>query len=93
MCVCVCVNPRWGDSPVALQPRCVPDLGFDDRAVQLNRPRAELDADGGATVVIKLIFRETGQKVALSNARLPNQNHWTDTDRKRQNSFNIITKL
>lgn len=78
MCVCVCVYPRWGDSPVALQPCCVPDLGFDGEVVQLNGPCAELDADGGATVVIELILSESRQQVALSNARLPYQNHLTD---------------
>ncbi len=71
----MCVYPRWGDSPVALQPGCVPDLGFDGVGVQLNSPRAELDADGGATVVIELILGEARQKVALSYARLPYQNH------------------
>lgn len=79
----MCVYPRWGDSPVALQPCCVPDLGFYGEGVQLNSPRAELDTDGGATVVMELILSEAGQKVALSYARLPDQNHWADTDRSR----------
>ena len=68
--VCVCVYPRWGNSPVALQPCSVPDLSFDDEAVQLNSPRAELHADGGATVMIELILGEASQKVALSYSRL-----------------------
>lgn len=70
-CVYVCVYPRWGDSSVALKPRCVPDLGFDGEVVQLNSPCAELHADGGATVMIELIFCEARQKVALSYAGLP----------------------
>lgn len=70
MYVCLWVYPRWGDSPVALQPCCVPDLGFDDEVVQLNRPCAELHSDGGATVVVELIFSEAGEKVAFSYTRL-----------------------
>lgn len=64
------MNPRWGDGPVALEPGCVPDLGFDGVVLQLNGPRAELHANGGATFVIKLILSEARQKVALSYARL-----------------------
>lgn len=70
-----CLYPRWGDGPVALQPCCIPDLGFDGEVFQLNSPRAELHADGGAAVVIELIFSEARQKVALSYAGLPYQNH------------------
>lgn len=75
MDLCVCVYPRWGDSPVALQPRCVPDLGLDSGVVQLDGPGAELHADGGATIVVELIFSKAGQKVALPHAGLPDQNN------------------
>ena len=84
MCVCACVYPRWGDSPVALQARRVPDLGFDGVVVQLNGPRAELDANGGATVMSELILSEARQEVALPYARLPYQNHWTDRREKSE---------
>lgn len=77
VCVCACVYPRWGNSPVALKSRCVPDLSFDGVLVQLNRPGAELHADGGATVVVELIFGEARQEVTLPDPRLPYQNHWT----------------
>ena len=76
MCICVCVYPRWGDGPVALQPRRVPDLSFDGEVIQLNCPRAELHTDGCAAVVSELIFGEAGQNVAFSYTRLPDQNHW-----------------
>lgn len=69
------VYPRRSDGPVALQSSRVPDLGFDGILVQLNSPCAELNADGGATVVSELIFCEAGQKVALSYARLAYQHH------------------
>lgn len=70
VCVCMCVYPRWGNSPIALQPCSVPDLSFDDETVQLNSPRAELHTDSGTTIVIELILREASQKVALSYSRL-----------------------
>lgn len=73
--MCLCVYPRRGDGPVALQARCVPDLGFDGEGVQLDSPRAELDADSGATVVVELVLREAGQEVALSHPGLSYQNH------------------
>lgn len=78
MCVCVCVYPRWGDRPVALKSCRVPDLGFDGVLVQLNRPGAELHTDGGATVVVELIFGEARQEVTLPNPGLSYQNHWTE---------------
>lgn len=70
MCVSVCVNPRRGDSPVAFQPRCVPDLSFNGEVVHLNSARAELDTNGGTTVVIELILGEASKEVAFSYTRL-----------------------
>lgn len=66
---------RRCDGPVPLKPGCVPDLGLDDEAVELHCPSTELHSDGCATVVVKLVFGETGQQVTLSNPRLSNQNH------------------
>lgn len=71
----VCVYPRRGDGPVALQPCRVPDLGLDGVGVELDCSGAELHADGGATVVAELILGEARQQVALPDARLPDQNH------------------
>lgn len=76
VCMCLCVNPRWGDGPVTLQPCCIPDLGLDGEVVQLNGSRAELHSDGGAAVVVELILGEAGQKVALPHTGLPDQNHY-----------------
>lgn len=75
VCVCVCVHLRRGDGPVALQPCCVPDLGLDGVGVELDRPGAELHADGGATVMAELILGEARQQVALAHAGLTDQNH------------------
>lgn len=72
---CMRVNSRWGDGPVALQPRCVPDLSLDGEVIHLDRPRAELNTDGGATLVVKLILGEARQEVAFSYTRLPDQNN------------------
>lgn len=54
-------------------------MSFDGEVVQLDGPRAELHADGGAAVVQELILGEAGQEVALSHTGLPDQNHCTDT--------------
>lgn len=70
--------PRWGDRPVALKSCRVPDLGFDGVVVQLNRPGAELHANGGTTVMVELIFGEARQEVTLSYPGLSYQNHWTE---------------
>lgn len=73
--MCVLVHLRWCDSPVAFQPRCVPDLSFDGEVVHLNSPRAELDTNSGTTVMIELILGEARQKVAFPYTRLPYQNN------------------
>lgn len=85
--MCVCVYPRWGNSPVALKSCGVPDLSFDGVLVQLNRPGAELHANGGATVMVELIFGEARQEVTLSYPWLPYQNHWT------QQHINILERI
>lgn len=48
--------PRGGDGSVALQPGRVPDLSLDGDGVQLHRARAELDPDGGATIMVEFIL-------------------------------------
>lgn len=75
VCVLMCVYPRWGDSSVALQASRVPDLSFDGEVINLYGPCAELDTDGGTAVMGELILGEARQKVALSYARLSDQNH------------------
>lgn len=71
----MCVYSRWGDGPVALQPCRVPDLSFNGEVVHLNGPRAELDTNGGSTVMIELVLCEARKEVAFAYTRLPYQNN------------------
>lgn len=62
-----------GDGAVALLARGIPDLGLDGLGVDLDRPRGELDADGGLGVDVELVSRETAQQVGFTDARISDQ--------------------
>lgn len=84
-------DSRRCDGPVSLQPGRVPDLSLDGEAVDLHRPRAELHPDGGAAVMVELVFGEARQQVALSDPRLSDQNHceWNTFNERIINSICI----
>ena len=66
---------RAGDGPVPLLPRGVPDLRLDGLALHFQRPRRELHADGALGLERKLVPRETGEKVGLADAAVPDHHH------------------
>lgn len=66
---------RARDGAVALLPRRVPNLGFDGLVVDFERARGKLDANGRLAVHRELVAGESGEQVALADARVANQHH------------------
>lgn len=47
---------RRGDGTVPLQSGCVPNLGFNSEAIQLQSPRTELHTNSGPAVMVELVL-------------------------------------
>ncbi len=65
-----------GDGTVTFLACCVPDLGFDSFAVDLDAAGCELDADGALAVEVEFVAGETGEEVRFSYTGVAYQNYF-----------------
>lgn len=57
-----------GDGAVAFLTRCVPNLGLDGFAVDLDAAGCEFDADGGLAVEVEFVAGESREQVRFADA-------------------------
>lgn len=76
-----CGYLRWGDGTIPLQSGCVPNLGFNREAIQVQSPCTELHTNSGPAVMVELVLSKARKQVALAYARFPYENHWGNIHR------------